>query len=247
MLEIIIKNNLQIVSINEFSQVFKKIFSILSNYKIDFKFIFELILILISLIKLEKNIYLESSKQSNNENNIFWNEYPGNNNDYAQSEFYLEKGELSSLLSILLIMLNYVDNPNIDSLLNLIENEILILTDYSLDEKTKNIIAEILSKIINLSKNKEKKTPIYVNILISMIEKETEIKNVKKYFEKIKEIIEINDSEFFNKNQLNSFFDKLYNFLKIIKLKRNHLIEKENIKEIKKVKEFKDQNNISIK
>ena len=246
LLEIIIKNNQQIISINEFSQVFKKIFPIITKNKIDFKFIIELIQILISLIKLEKNLYYESSNKNKNANNIFWNEYPDNNDDYAQSELNFEKGDLSSLLSILLNILNNVNNPNINSSLSLIENEILNLTDYSLDENSKKFLAEILSKIINLSSNKEMKTPIYVNILISMIEKEIEIKNVKKYFEKIKEIIEINNSEFLNKSQINSLFDKLYNFLIIIKSKRNQLSEKENIKEIKKNKEFKDENNISI-
>ena len=106
-------------------------------------------------------------------------------------------------------------------------------------------MAKILSKIIYLSNNKDKKSLSYINILLLMIDKETEESNVKNYLEQLKEIIDNNDFEFLNISQLNFLFDKLYNFVKNLGIKRNQLIEKKNLKEINqslKKEEFNDEN-----
>ena len=224
LLEYLNKIKSQAISIIEFSKTFKKIFPIITKYNSYQKYINELIQILIILIKSEKNIYLESTKgnnkiisSNNDENDIF--------------EENLENGELSSLLSILLTILKSFDKTIIQPFLNIIENEINCLIDFSLDKKSKNIFVKILSKIIYLSNNKDKKSLTYINFLLIMIEKETEESNVKNYFEQLKEIIDNNDEEFLNKTQLNLLFDKLYNFMKNVEIKRNQLIEKEKTNE----------------
>jgi hypothetical protein len=78
------------------------------------------------------------------------------------------------------------------------------------------MLAKILSKIIYLSNNKDNKSLTYINILLNMIEKETEESNVINYFKQIKEILEINVSKFLNKNQLNSIFDKIHYFITFV-------------------------------
>ena len=237
--EILNKRKSQVISINDFSKSFKKIFPVLVRYNSFLKYANDLIQIIISLIKSEKNIYLESTK---NENKII---FSNNNDNDCHIEDYIEKGELSSMLSILLTILKCIDKTAIQQYLNIIENEIICLIDYSLDNKSKNTLAKILSKIIYLSNNKDKKSLSYINILLLMIDKETEESNVKNYLEQLKEIIDNNDFEFLNKSQLNFLFDKLYNFLKNLGIKRNQLLEKENLKEINqslKKEEFNDEN-----
>ena len=224
--DILNKRKRQTISIIEFSKTFKKIFPIITKYNSYQKYINELIEICISLIKKEKKIYLESTK---GKDIIFPN---NNDNNDCYIEDNLENGELSALLSILLTILISVDKTTIQPFLNIIENEIICLIDYSLDKKSKNIFAKLLAKIIYLSNNKDKNKKIlsYINILLTLIEKETEEINVQNYFEQLKEIIDKNDFEFLNKSQLNFLFDKLNNFMKNLEIKRNLLIEKEKTK-----------------
>ena len=224
-----------IMSLSTFAKTFKKIFPILIKSNIYQNYINELMQILISLIKNEKNIYFESTK-----NNIMIASNNDDNDSYSDEN--TEKGELSSLLLILLSILTNIDKESIQSFLNIIENDIFDLIDYPLDKKSKNMLAKILSKIIYLSNNKDNKSLTYINILLNMIEKETEESNVINYFKQIKEILEINVSKFLNKNQLNSLFDKLYDFINNLEIKKNQLIEKENMKNINKINNKDDIN-----
>ena len=238
LIELFLKNNKTMFSFNEFATCFKKIFPILFNKQCDKNCLNELIQRIISLIKSEKNIYFTQIKGIESEKNIFMN-----NN--IQENYNLEKGDLSSFLSILFSLLNSLDNINIQPFLNIIENEMLSLVDYSLDKKSGKIIAKIMTKLIHLSNNNTQKSLVYINSILNMIEKETEILNVKIYFEQIKEMIELNDSEFLNKNQIDYFFDKLYEYFKSLEIKRNLLIEKTKIRNMKKNyknKEINDEN-----
>ena len=219
------RNNYQIISIHEVAKVFKKIFPILMENKLESKFINELIQILITLIKTEKNIYL--LKQAKLEKNC-WED-----KNLLQNENDIENEDLSSLLSILLTIFNSIDTISIHSFLNIIENEILTLIQYSLDKNSKKLIAILLFKLSYLSEIKNEKSVVYINILLNMIDKETEANNVKIYFEKIKEIIDINETEFFDKNQIDYLFDKLYKYLNNLKIKKHQSLEKEKSNEIK--------------
>ena len=224
-------NNKQIFIINQFAKVFRKIFPILIKSKLDNKYINELIQILISLIEKEKNIYSSKLKEIKQEKNSLINE-----NDYIiknnpQEIYNFENEELSSVLSILLSILNSIDKITINPLLNIIEKEILTLIEFPLDKNSNKYIAILLAKIIYFSVNKNEKSLAYINILLNMIDKEIEIKNVKLYLEKLKEIIEMNESEFLNQNQIDYLFDKLYKYINNLKIKTKQLIEKEKVRE----------------
>jgi hypothetical protein len=246
LLEIIIQEKKQLIFIDEFAKTFKKIFPILMKNNKVIDFINELMKIMISLIKLEKNIYFSPIKP-NIQKNILLSE----NENFVENqiEYNYEEGELSSILSILLSILNCLDNSIIQfNLLSSIEDEIILLNENSLDKKSRILIVNILSKIIFLSINKNQKSLTYLNILLNMIDKETETENVKVYFEKFKEIIEFNDSDLLDKNQIKYLFDKLNIYFKNLKIKINQLREKENHrKNNKKSKndDFNDENYIS--
>jgi hypothetical protein len=200
-------NNKQIFIINQFAKVFRKIFPILIKSKLDNKYINELIQILISLIEKEKIIYSSKLKEIKQEKNSLINE-----NDYIiknnpQEIYNFENEELSSVLSILLSILNSIDKITINPLLNIIEKEILTLLEFPLDKNSNKDIAFLLTKIIYFSDNKNEKSLAYINILLNIIDKEIETKNVTLYLGKLKEIIEMKDSDFLNQNQIDSLFD----------------------------------------
>ena len=223
------KMNKQVLSIKELENSFKKIFPIISKNNLYKEYLDELILKIISLIRSEKKIYLESSKINIDKNRNFFN-IEDNLNINFQSEYKLENGELYYLLSILDLILNSIDKLDNQKNLFLIENEILSLIEHFLDKKSRKKIAMILSRIIFLYTDKKQKSLIFINILLDTIKHEIEAENVKSYFEQLKEIINLNDSQFLNKNQINQLYNKCYDFNNNLKIKREQLIEKLNIR-----------------
>ena len=239
LIEINEKNNEQILSIEELANTFKKIFPILIRNECNKELINNLITILISLINSEKNLYFSKLKEINREKDLII--YENDETDF-NSGYNLEKMKLSSFLSMIFTVLDSVNSIIIKPFLNLIENEIKPLIEYPLDKNSKKIIVNIIIKIIYFSENKSEKSLNYINILLKLIDNETEQKNVKVYLEKLKEIIEFNDSGFLNKNELDYLFNKLYKYIYNIKIKSNQLIEKEKNRNnnIKKKEEIND-------
>lgn len=244
------KKNHNIFSICELKSSFVKIIliilPILINKNDNINMIYELMNIVISLIKSKNisNIDLSSINEPSMINLYDEEKFP---NDEDQNIYNIQIKEFSSLLSILLSILNSIDSNNIQKIqqfLILIESEVLPLITFRSDKYIRKKSSKILEKLIILNYDNEQKNAksyLFINSLINGIEKETDALNTKYFLERIREIMDCNDNEFLNKYRITKIFNTFFKFINNLKIKRNQLIEKQNsIKE--KYKEAQNKN-----
>ena len=244
------KKNLNKFSICEFKSSFVKIIliilPILINNIDNINMIYELMNIIISLIKSKNisNIDLSSNKEPSMINLYDEEKFP---NDEDQNIYNIQIKEFSSLLSILLSILNSIDSNKIQKIqqfLILIESEVLPLITFRFDKYIRKKSSKILEKLIILNNENEQKSAksyLFINSLINAIEKETDALITKYFLERIREIMDCNDNEFLNKYNVSKIFNIFSKFIDNLKIKRNQLIEKQNtIKE--KYKEIQNKN-----
>ena len=130
-----------------------------------------------------------------------------------QNIYNTQTEEFSSLLSILLTILNSIENINI-TYQNFIEieNEILPLINYRFDKYIRIKSSKIITISIILMNDKDQKKLkgiSYIHILMNAIEKETSVLTVKNFLERLKEIIDSFNYEFLSKDEINNLFIKL--------------------------------------
>ena len=217
-----------------FVKIIHIIFPIAINKNEYINIVYELMNNVISLIKSKNiaNINLTPNKEPQIINIYDEENYE---NDEDQNIYNFQIKEFSSLLSILLSILNSIDSNNIQKIqqnLNLIENEILPLITFQFDKYIRKKSSKILEKLIFLNNDiddKKVKSYLYINSLISAIEKEIDALITKYYFERIKEIMDNNDNEFLNKYRVTKIFNTFMKFIDNLKIKRNQLIEKKKV------------------
>ena len=235
------------ISINNISKYLTKILPIIIKINENQNLLIELINNIISLIKY-KNIMSTNILSDNDfEINNLLLELNDSNITY-QNIYNCQTEEFSCLLSILLCILNSIRNNNITNQIILdIENEIMPLINYPYNQLIRNQSAKIISKLIFFIKDKEKKinkSIFYIHILINSIEKEAVALTTKKFFERIKEILESNNLDFLSKEEINKIYNKFTIFTYNIKFKKIQLINKQkNLKEkyISKKKFIKEE------
>jgi len=245
------KNNNNKFSICDLKTSFVQIISIILPIEInkdeDINMVYELINIVISLIKSKNiiNINLSSNKGSPMIN--LYDDEENASNDEDQNIYDSQMAEFSSLLSILLSILNSIDSNNaqkIQQFLILIENEILPLITFGFNKYIRKKSSKILEKLIILNNDDEQKkikSYLFIDTLINAIEKETDALIAKYFFERIREIMDCNDNEFLNKNKVTKIFNIFFKFINNLKIKRNQLIEKKGIIK-EKCKEAQNKN-----
>ena len=229
------KKKNEIIPISHISKYLTKILPIIIKKNENQNLLFELINIIILLIKSKNIMTINILSDNDFEINDFLSELNDSNITY-QNIYNCQTEEFSCLLSILLCILNSIRNHNITNQIILdIENEIIPLINYPSDQLIKNKSAKIISKLILFMEDKEKKIDksiLYIHILIKSIEKETVVLTVKKFFERIKEILESNNEDFLSKEEINKIYNKFVIFIENMKIKKKQLIDKQ-----KKLKE----------
>ena len=232
-----------------FIKIIHIVLPILINKNDNYNMIYDLMNIVISLIKSKNiaNIDLSSNKEPSIINLYDEENVP---NDEDQNIYDIQIKEFSSLLSILLSILNSIDSSNIQKLqqfLILIENEVLPLISFRFDKYIRKKSSKILEKLIILNNDNEQKNVksyLFINSLINAIEKETDALTTKYFLERIREITDCNDNEFLNKYRVTKIFNKFSKFIDNLKIKRNQLIEKQNV--IKEKNKEAQNKNIDI-
>ena len=226
------KENNKLISLCEIIKSFCQILPIIIKNNENINLLYELLNINISLIKSKNIMSLNILSDIDFEITNYINDLNNESNINYENLYNTQTEDFSSLLSLLLCILNSIINKKCITSQNIIdiENEIILLINYKQNKNIRNKSSKIMVKLISFMNNEQKRMKIlsYIHVLINSIEKEIDGSTAKHLFERIKDIIDGFNEEFLAKNEVDNIFNKLYIFMDNLKKKKMQYIEKQN-------------------
>ena len=219
----------------ELQNSIERLLPILQN---DFKDLLpNLISVVLALIKIKPKASISSNPEKEIDvNELLSNEKEDNLNKKKYDIHSSDTEDFAGSLSLLNTIIESLDNEFLPYV-NEVEKEIIPLLINGITHKIRNKSAKILANLISIIKDnnlKKEKGILYIQSLISAIEKETDHHTCEKLFIHLGEVID-NSGEILQKNELNELFKKIMTFFQNLEKKRLNLVSKqENKKTTKK-------------
>ena len=208
----------------------------------DFKDLLpNLISVVLALLKIKPKISVSSTPNKEIDVSEFLND---NEDEKKKKKLDIHSSETEDFAENLSLLNKIIETLEGEFLpyVNEVEKEVIPLLIDGSTNKIRNKCSKILPNLISILKDnnqKKEKGILYIQSLISAIEKETDYHTCEKLFIHLGEVID-NSGEILTKSELNELFAKIMKYFQNLEKKRINLVSKKENKKTKKNKNEDD-------